>query len=107
MRLPATVLTAVLGAGVLWMAGGAPAADASLPAPVCAPALVAPAPALAAPADAALSAPARPGTCAEAVVYEQRQADSPEAQEFAGGHVVIIILAIGCFVFLFICGCCH
>jgi hypothetical protein len=94
MKFLATVLTAVLGAGVLWMAGTASAADDAAPAPAPVTSQVAaPLPAsLPAPAAAntGLNAPAQPGNDAEARNYEQRQSESPEAQEFTGGHVIVL-----------------
>jgi hypothetical protein len=91
MRFLATVLTAALGAGVLWMAGGALASDDADRAPVPVSIQAVPAPAFPAPAsaDQGLNAPAQPGNDAEARNYAQRQAESPEAQEFAGGHVIV------------------
>jgi len=45
-----------------------------------------------------------PGTADEALDYATREAASPEAQEFVGGHggVVLAVLIIGAFVLLFL-----
>ena len=44
-----------------------------------------------------------PGTAGEALDYAMREAESPEAQEFAGGHgVAVAIVLIGFLVLLYL-----
>ena len=79
MRFLALLLCGILGAGVASL-GGSPRALAD-------------APASRAPCSAAMDEPipvaAQPGTDAEAQAYEQREAASPEVQDYAGGEVII------------------
>lgn len=79
MRLLLALLYVVLVAGIL-SAVGSPKAMAGSPY-VSSPG----------PASTDVRAPVapQPGTHAEARVYEQRETESPEVQEFAGGDVVI------------------
>jgi len=88
MRFLAVVLGAALGAAV-FLAGGAPAARADAPGGGKA----APPVAVVA-ADAGGADAAQPGTDAEAREYGQREAQSPEVQEFVGGHVGVIGLLV-------------
>ena len=45
-----------------------------------------------------------PGSAGEALDYAMREAESPEAQEFVGGHgeVLVVILLVGLFVFAYL-----
>ena len=79
MRFLSTLLSVVLAAGVLFAAGPSEALagtrDVSTPCPAS--------------TEASPPVAAQPGTDAEAREYEQREAASPEVQEFSGGEVVI------------------
>ena len=76
MRFLSTLLGVAIGAALLFTAG-APDARGDRPADARAAAVS---------VVAADPAPAVPGTDAEARDYAQREALSPEAQEFVGGH---------------------
>jgi hypothetical protein len=83
MKLLSTLMCAVLGAGLLFagMPRTALAGTGDGPAPRSAPAEMRPA------------AGIEPGTDAEIAAYGQRESESPEVQEFAGGDVTLGVTA--------------
>jgi len=92
MRFLATAFGVLLGATVLLGAGASEArADAAADGPAVPATVAAPDP-----------APARPGTDAEARDYALREAASPEAREFVGGHGTVIGLLVFVALVLFI-----
>ncbi|MCI0588148.1 MAG: hypothetical protein L0323_15060 [Planctomycetes bacterium] len=78
MRFLSMPLCVVLGAGILFTGGVSSALADSEEATAACPG-----------ADAPLPVAAQPGTHEEARAYEQREEQSPEVQEFAGGDVYV------------------
>jgi len=83
VKLLSTLMCAVLGAGILF---------AGMPSTALAGIGDGPAP-RSAPAESRPVAGIEPGTDAEAAMYEQREAESPEVKEFAGGDVTLGVTA--------------
>jgi hypothetical protein len=79
MRLFSTLLCGVLGAGMLFAGGSRMALAGSHEGPAP----------RSAPTDVRLPVATQAGTEAEAREYQQREQESTEVQEFAGGDVVI------------------
>lgn len=93
MRLLATCLAAALGAALCLLASPAAVAG-DLPGPGPEPAA-----AVAVPES---GCPAQPGTGAEEAAYAEREAASPEVQEFSGGVVVVYVSLFGVLVVILI-----
>jgi cobalamin biosynthesis Mg chelatase CobN len=97
MRTLAWLTGPVLAAALFFAADGPlNAADPAGAGPAPVAAVVAPAPAapVAAPAPIG-NVPAKAGSDAESRDYTQREAASPEAQEFVGGEVVVFVSIVG------------